>query len=73
MQRYRLLRRVCQQCGIRLEAVDYDLSEDYAIRVENVLEFVPVVKYAFTPKVDEMVGGVLLVFALCDVNGVIVI
>ena len=65
MQRYRLLRRVCQQCGIRLEAVDYDLSEDYAIRVENVLEFVPVVKYAFTPKVDEMVGGVLLVFAMC--------
>lgn len=66
MQRYRLLRRVCQQCGIRLEAVDYDLSEDYAIRVENVLEFVPVVKYAFTPKVDEMVGGVLLVFAVCS-------
>ena len=56
LQRYRLLRRVCQQCGIRLEAVKYDLSEDYVIRVENVLEFVPVVKYAFTPRVDELVG-----------------
>ena len=45
---------MCQQCGIQLEA--YDLNDDYAIRVENVLEFVPKVKYAFSPMVDEMVS-----------------
>ena len=47
---------MCQQCGIQLEAISYDLNDDYAIRVENVLEFVPKVKYAFTPMVDEMVS-----------------
>ena len=51
--RFRLLRRVCQQWGIRLQAQTYDLQESHAIRVENVLEFVPHIKFASTPNVDQ--------------------
>lgn len=52
-QRYRLMRRVCQQSGIYLDSIHYDFNDDYTVRVENVLEFIPRVKYAFTPTLDE--------------------
>ena len=51
--RFRLLRRVCQQSGIRLQAQSYNLEEPHVVRVENVLEFVPRVKFASTPIVDQ--------------------
>ena len=54
-QRFRLVRRVCQQCGICLDSLQYDFSDDYVFHVENVLEFVPRVKYAFTPTLDEQI------------------
>lgn len=54
-QKTRLLRRVCQQCGICLIARDYSFTDDIAIHVEDIVEFVSHVKYAFTPTLDENV------------------
>lgn len=54
-QRFRLLRRTCEENGIQLQATQYHLDEDYVIRVENIMEFVPRVKFAMTPSIDETV------------------
>lgn len=46
---------MCTENGIQLEATQYDLSDDYVLRVENIMEFVPRVKFAMTPSIDETV------------------
>ena len=46
---------MCTENGIQLEATQYDLSDDYVLRVENIIEFVPRVKFATTPSIDETV------------------
>ena len=47
---------MCTENGIQLEATQYDLSDDYVLRVENIMEFVPRVKFAMTTSIDETVG-----------------
>lgn len=54
-QKTRLLRRVCQECGIILIARSYDFNDDMVLHVEDIVEFVSHVKYAFTPTLDENV------------------
>ena len=46
---------MCTENGIQLEATQYNLNEDYVLHVENIVEFVPRVKFATTPLIDEAV------------------
>jgi protein TIF31 len=45
LPKLQLLRRVCQQCGIRVASKDYDFNSASPFSAEDVIDLVPVVKH----------------------------